>query len=552
MRPRIALTGWAAATLLLLLAQPAAAEGQFAFTAGIPVRFSGATVVEADQATLVTRAAPTGLLLDPAAHGRLVTFHTEYALLPDGKLVRAAHSVLEADQSIDGLRVTNTRPDYYLAATGDGATLASSAPPVRPEDVWTGANAQLSVLLHDYEIAPRPLVAVNDVAVASPQDDGGIRVPLGLHEARSSASTAEIGLDRLVVYDATLVTRAGSFESGRLVASAPGGVYAATGWTGPGEHLVEDLSVLVVDGAGTRLSLSASEVALYASDLLVRVDGLAQFAWAEGRMDAPDAPGGVSGEAILAGAFQMRALAINLERAPSVSWLGAGDFHLVALGAASEPTPAAVAATVAAGGAAAAGLFAFLYYWPALKYAATTLLMPLYARLPRDRVLEHKGRELVYDRIRQEPGISAHRLADTVDFGWSTLAYHLRVLEKTELVVSVRDGRYRRFFDRESGRYANGRKHLVAVLKNDQTLAIARAVMDAPGVTQKALAERFALSPSSVHWHVERLEAAGLLLRARDGHNVRYSPGAAWSEVDLADLGPAARVGPGALAPTPS
>jgi DNA-binding transcriptional ArsR family regulator len=190
-------------------------------------------------------------------------------------------------------------------------------------------------------------------------------------------------------------------------------------------------------------------------------------------------------------------------------------------------------AVAAGAGLAVAGVGATVYYWPFLKYVVGTFL---YARLPRDRILDHRGRGMVYDMVRAEPGVSTHRLAESVDFGWSTLMYHLRVLERTEKIVSVRDGRYKRFFDRESGKFANGRKFVVAVLKNEATYAIAQHILARPGITQKELSGLLDLAPSSIHWHVERLASADLLEKRRDGHNIRYYPGPAWSEVSPQDL----------------
>jgi predicted transcriptional regulator len=165
------------------------------------------------------------------------------------------------------------------------------------------------------------------------------------------------------------------------------------------------------------------------------------------------------------------------------------------------------------------------------------MVAALYARVPKDRVLEHEGRDRVYQLVQAEPGVSTNRLAAVVDFGWSTLTYHLRVLERTEKIVSVRDGRHKRFFDRESGRFANGRKTLVSVLKNSATLDIARYILEQPGVTQKDVGTRFGLAPSSVHWHVNRLSEAELVEKQRDRHRVRYFPGTSWSQVSPLDVG---------------
>lgn len=157
--------------------------------------------------------------------------------------------------------------------------------------------------------------------------------------------------------------------------------------------------------------------------------------------------------------------------------------------------------------------------------------LPLYARIQREHILDHRARDVVYERIRQEPGVSTHELARLVDFGWSTLTYHLRVLERAQKVIGLRDGRYKRFFDRESGRYANGRKLVVATLRHPGTRAVGRLIRGEPGLCQKEVGARLGLAPSSVHWHIARLVRARLVDPTRDGHHVRYRPGSAWADV---------------------
>jgi predicted transcriptional regulator len=153
-------------------------------------------------------------------------------------------------------------------------------------------------------------------------------------------------------------------------------------------------------------------------------------------------------------------------------------------------------------------------------------------------VLDHPTRAAIYDAVRAEPGVSPHDLVDRIGAGWSTVMYHLTVLERNELIIASRDGRYRRYFDRTSGRYANGRKQVVSVLKNETTAAIAAFIRDNPGLVQRRLAEHFGLAPSSVHWHVKRLVDAGLLVKEKQARMIALLPGPAWADLDPSDLLP--------------
>lgn len=497
------------AVVALVAALPAgAAPAQFALTGGVPLRAAGNIAMQASGGALVLEGAPGELGLQASV--------VRATALPE------VATVDKGGDAITGPFRFVAGPDgFHAIVIGSSLRIATSQPVPAPSAAWDVAKAQVSLLLQPLELGRTSLM--------------DLTIPVGTHEARGRDATIEVFPTRIVLL------------SGALEATTPDArglpLGIATPTTGP----------VVLDLVDARLSGTIASVTLYAPDLLVHVDGLARFAWAQGRIESSDANGWVDDAVLLGGRFELRSIGVVLSGAPAIQWLGAGDVHLVTFGAPVEEAVVPAAAVAGAAGVAALGVVAAAYHWPALRYAGAVLVAPLYARLRRDEVLDHAGRSLVYDRIRADPGVSADRLAASVDFGWSTLAYHLRVLERTDLVVSVREGRHRRFFDREDGRFANGRKLAVAVLKNEHTLAVGRAILDGPGVTQKALSERFHLSPSSVHWHVERLRNVGLLEKKRDGHHVRYFPGPAWSGVE-APLPEAARgpiAAPGAASAIP-
>jgi DNA-binding transcriptional ArsR family regulator len=457
------------------------APAQFAITGGAPARLGGEVRAEAPTGVLRFDEAPAAMRLSGSVR---VGSSGDLLGLPVPLTDHAGDIAFEPGPAFEA----------WMQGTSLALTTASPKPPTA--DAWQHANAQVGVLLHDHALG-----------------SGFAPLTAGAFEVRARDATATLELQRMVVRDAVL-----TIGTARITAPPSG---------------------LVLEADTAALHIEAPTATLLAHQLLVRLDGTFALAWADGTIDAPQHRGPVRDQLVLDGQLDLRPLGVDLDGAPAIAWFGAGTLRAVLLGPAPAPAPVADAATVTLGAGAALGLAAATaYYWPSLRCGLLGILAPLYARVPRDRVLDHAARELVYERIRTEPGVSTHKLAAGVDFGWSTLAYHLRVLERNQLIVSVRDGRYKRFFDRQSGAYANGRKHLVAVLKNETTLALARAVLDQPGVTQKTLSERFQLSPSSVHWHIERLSEAQLLEKRRDGHNVRYHPGQAWTDVRMEDVAP--------------
>lgn len=169
-----------------------------------------------------------------------------------------------------------------------------------------------------------------------------------------------------------------------------------------------------------------------------------------------------------------------------------------------------------------AALVAYLY--PALKYLFGQMVwaLPGYAKLRKQELLKHKVREDLVALVREDPGITPPELHRAVGGGWSTVVYHLSILEKNKLVSSLIDGRHKRFFPVDTTDWT--KRGRLAALKNARTKELFGLIAEEPGVVQKDLAQRTRLSAPSVMWHMRRLEGAGLIGRDKVGRHVRYYP----------------------------
>lgn len=180
---------------------------------------------------------------------------------------------------------------------------------------------------------------------------------------------------------------------------------------------------------------------------------------------------------------------------------------------------------LAQGAMALAALAALGLASPALKPLASRLLAPFYARIPASEVLGSGVRRRIYGLVQAEPGLSLSEVAQRAGLSWGATVHHLAVLRRSGLVVSLRHGRYRRWF--ASGASEPERRVQVAQLRNAVSARVADLVAQRPGLSQKQLADALGMTPQAVHWHLARLAQAGLVQRVRDGREVRhYSAGA--------------------------
>ncbi|HEX9815826.1 MAG TPA: winged helix-turn-helix transcriptional regulator [Candidatus Thermoplasmatota archaeon] len=156
-----------------------------------------------------------------------------------------------------------------------------------------------------------------------------------------------------------------------------------------------------------------------------------------------------------------------------------------------------------------------LYFAPLLKWTAGNLVMmvPGYAKLHKAALLNNKVRDTIVSAIKSEPGITAPKLQELTGTGWSTVVYHLSLLEKNKIVSSLISGRHKHFFPVDTVNWNDRAK--IAVLKNLRTRELFTLIQRQPGVAAGDLARSVGIAQPSVYWHMERLEKAGLVGRDR-------------------------------------
>lgn len=162
--------------------------------------------------------------------------------------------------------------------------------------------------------------------------------------------------------------------------------------------------------------------------------------------------------------------------------------------------------------------------------------LPLLSRIAHSDIYNNDARRTIHELVVGEPGQCLNELVSRTGYSRNAVSYHLFVLEKEEEIVSVKDGKYRRYFTR-NGKYVNGAKNVVAALRNDTTLKLAKVVMERPGSIQRDLCVELGATPSATCWHAKRLLDLGVIRKERVSNTVKYYPGEAMSKYDLSDMG---------------
>ncbi|MEK6975859.1 MAG: winged helix-turn-helix transcriptional regulator [Candidatus Thermoplasmatota archaeon] len=542
--------GWAVLVLGLFLAAAVpvqAAPGTIAVRAELPLEVSGTHAASGTQANFLLEG-PDGtaavlLQADSGEATRVIHRMWGYVNMQDPKLGLVWDDRVQFEPlSLNGgiISLDERRAEFSFLAY-DGELALASGPQRGP--LLVGALDSPKTV--DHILDRQILLHLNP-----PSDEGNFQKVLGAGTLQARANDGRVTSDgpvSLFLTDA-VVSYLGPSGPATVLAHfreepSAGTIYNPVSgeWTGPGEHTEYVQEYLLVEATGhLEVVYAGVPASLYSQESFLTIDGAADLPAATGTVtvteDGKATRHELRGDDLaLAGRFTLKAH--DVVSTPARAQVdGEGDLTAV--------TYAGVAATYDwTKAAAAAGLGALLLAiagW--LAFHAKTVgpavgsLVAGYARVSGQEILEHPGRQEVYERVKAYPGVSFVQLADQVSFGQSTLNYHLRVLEKNEYITAVKDGRYLRFFDRQAGTYAGHRKLAVSALRNTTTAAMARHIKANPGVVQRDLAAAFGVTASTVNWHITRLAGAGLVTRTRDAHFTRYYLAEGWSQLPADEM----------------
>lgn len=160
---------------------------------------------------------------------------------------------------------------------------------------------------------------------------------------------------------------------------------------------------------------------------------------------------------------------------------------------------------------------ALYYFWPATK---TGLGIGLFSRIEDDQVLDLPARRRIHDAILAEPGIHFMALARAAKVGRGALDHHLRRLVAANLVTVRKAPGYKCYFAK--GKVDGSIAEAAPMLRSEGSRAVFDAVRAEPGLSGRELARRLGRSPSTVNYHLQRLQEAGLVFG--EGAGVRLSP----------------------------
>jgi len=143
-------------------------------------------------------------------------------------------------------------------------------------------------------------------------------------------------------------------------------------------------------------------------------------------------------------------------------------------------------------------------------------------RIYKKNVLDHPERAAVYAAIVARPGIDLAGIAAELSMNRETLRYHLDQLESNTRIVVMRDHGIIRYYENH-GRYTPAERRVLRHLWNPTAKQILALVAANPGITQKELCARLAVTAPTVRWYMQRFRTDGLVTDRHEGKYTRYT-----------------------------
>lgn len=147
-----------------------------------------------------------------------------------------------------------------------------------------------------------------------------------------------------------------------------------------------------------------------------------------------------------------------------------------------------------------------------VKLALFLLIVPLYTKIRRERVLDHFIRGQIYGYILANPGEHYNAIKLALGLTNGSLAHHLKTLEREEFVKSRKFGLYRRFYPKHMRIPDDGDFRLNNIQKN-----IVDVIDENPGISQKEIATAMNVTPPTVNYHIGILASAKMIRVVREG-----------------------------------
>lgn len=138
----------------------------------------------------------------------------------------------------------------------------------------------------------------------------------------------------------------------------------------------------------------------------------------------------------------------------------------------------------------------------------------------KEEALELDARRRIYEYILATPGTHLRGVHRAVRLPFGQVLYHLNYLEKLELVVVKKDGKFSRYFVKNL--LGRKEKEVISVLRHEVPRTISILLLFHREMTHKQILQHVEVSASTLSFHLSKMVDAGVVQREPRGRESFY------------------------------
>jgi DNA-binding transcriptional ArsR family regulator len=132
--------------------------------------------------------------------------------------------------------------------------------------------------------------------------------------------------------------------------------------------------------------------------------------------------------------------------------------------------------------------------------------------MQRSDILNLETRRKIHQYIKQNPGLHLRELARALNLTFFNLNYHIRYLEKLDMIKIKKDDFYTRVYPRDS--FGFEEKKIMDFIRRKTPRHIIMCIVAYPAITQNEIAEHLEKHPTTIEYHLKKLIELGVVEKA--------------------------------------
>lgn len=138
----------------------------------------------------------------------------------------------------------------------------------------------------------------------------------------------------------------------------------------------------------------------------------------------------------------------------------------------------------------------------------------------KEEALELDARRKIYEHILATPGTHLRGVHRAVRLPFGQVLYHLNYLEKLELVVVKKDGKFSRYFVKNL--IGRKEKDVISLLRHEVPRTISILLLFRKEMSHKQILEHVRVSPSTLSFHLAKMVDSEVVAREQRGRESLY------------------------------